>query len=283
MSTLLRARRPFGVSVVATGTDSVLAGVWVPSGSIISRVQGVVKINNSTALSLAQAAAVGLEGWILPVEDPDSIGTMNSFWDSHVPKDTVVDILDLDTGAADTSPFYEPGNITWEFLYDLGVHAQRIFHRHHIVSALDAILIRQDEETPFLEEYFAGFLERVDVSRQFRVREPSLVVFAIAVPDTADTSSTSPVAGVLERDWGRIKYIDHVLEMAMMDLLGITEAGAETPWEEASALLRTYTDPSLFETNSGTFIGTSWTAVGELVFDIVVPGRMPTKIISGGR
>ncbi len=283
MSTLLRVRRPFGLSAIASGSDSVLAGVWVPSGSIIARVRGNVKVSGSTALTLSQAAAVGLEGWVLPVEDPDSVGTMNSLWDTHVPKDTVVNLLDLDTGAADASPFYEPGNITWEFLYDLGVHAQRIFHRHHIVSPLDAMFMRQDVETPFIEHYFPGFVERVDVSQQFRVQEPSLVVFALAVPDTANTSSTAPVAGLLERDWGRIKYIDHVLEMAMMDLLGITEAGAETPWEEASALLKDYLDALLFETNSGTFVGIGWMAVGELVFDIVVPGRMPAKVLTGGR
>ncbi len=82
---------------------------------------------------------------------------------------------------------------------------------------------------------------------------------------------------------GEVKYIDHVLEMAMMDLLGLTEAGAETPWEEASDLLRAYLDPSLLEPNAGTFVGTSWGAFGELTFDVVVPGRMPTRVLTGGR
>jgi len=271
------------VSAIATGSDSVIAGVWVPSGSIISGVQGVVKLNTSTELTLIQAGAVALEGWILPMEDPDSGVTMNALWDSHVPKDQTSDILDLDADAADARPFYEPGNITWEFLIDIGLQPKRIYHRHHIVSALDAIMIRQDEETPFTEHYFAGFAERVKIDRPFRVREPSLVVFAVAVPDTLDTSATVAIQAFTEDEWGRVKYIDHVLEMAMEDLLGLTEAGAESPWEEASQLLREYLDPRLLETNSGTFVGISWTAVGELVFDIVVPGRMPTKMLTGGR
>lgn len=267
--------------MIATGSDTVVAGVWVPSGSIISGVQGVVKLNTSTELTLAQAAAVALEGWILPMEDPDSGVTMNALWDSHVPKDTLVDLLDLDADAADAAPFYEPGLITWEFLIDIGLQPRRIFHRHHIVSALDAIGFRQDEETPFIEHYFAGFKERVNLRRPFRVREPSLVVFAVAVPDTLETSATSPVAALPEDEWGRIKYIDHVLEMAMMDLLGLVSAAS--PWTEASALLRSYLDPRMLETNAATFVGVSWTAVGELVFDIVVPGRMPAKVLTGGR
>ncbi len=283
MSTLLRARRPFGVTVIATGSDTVIAGVWLPSGSILTRVQGIVKLNNSTALTLLQGAAVGLEGWVLPMDDPDNGVTMNALWDAEVPKDTGGDVLDLDSGGADASPFYEPGQITWEFLFEVGMQPRRIFHRHHIVSPLDAILLRQDEETPFLEEYFAGFREKVDIRRSIRVANPSLVVFAVAVPDTLQTSATAPVAPLAEDEWGRVKYIDHVLEMAMMDLLGLTEAGAETPWEEASDLLRAYLDPSLLEPNAGTFVGTSWGAFGELTFDVVVPGRMPTRVLTGGR
>lgn len=284
MSTLLRARRPFGVSAIASGADSVIAGVWLPSGSILTLIKGIVKINGSTELLLNQAAAYGLEIWILPLEDPDSGVTMNALWDSHVPKDTLTDVLDLDSAGADANPFYEPGQITWEFLIDIGLQPRRLLHRHKIMSsAADAMLMRQDEETPFLEHWFPGSVETVSLNRSIRVREPSLVVAAVSVPDTTATSTTAPVAAFNEEDWGRVKYIDNVLEMAMMDLLGLTEAGATTPWEEASALLRTYLDPLLFETNAGTFVATTLTAIGELVFDIVVPGRMPTKILTGGR
>jgi len=283
VSTLLRARRPFGVSVIATGTDSVVAGVWVPGGAIITGVQGEVKLNTTTEITMAQAAAVGLEGWILPMEDLDSSVTMNALWDSHVPKDTIADTFDLDTDAADAGSMYEPGLISWELMIDVGMTARRVYHRHEIVSALDAILIRQDTETPFIEHFFAGLKYRVDLRSSIRVRQGSLLVFGVGVPDTLETSATIPLQGFNEDEWGRIKFIDHVLEQAMMTLLGLTEAGAETPWEEAAQLLRRYLDPRLLELNAGTFVGVSWTAVGELVFDIVVPGRMSTKILTGGR
>ena len=35
-----------------------------------------------------------------------------------------------------------------------------------------------------------------------------------------------------------MQYFEHVVERSMMDLLGITEAGAESPWEEASDLIQ---------------------------------------------
>lgn len=284
MSTLLRARRPFAQSQIAAGEDTVIAGVWVPSGSIITRVRGEVSLTGPSELLLGQVVSYGLEGWVLPKEDPDSGETMNAVWDRFVPKDTGAFVLDLDTGASDSAPFYEPGLIAWEFLYDMGTEARRILHRHRMLSAANgSIGFRQDEETPFLEHWFPGRVERVDVARPIRVNGPSLVVFAVGAPLTTSTSATTPVAGFSEEDWGRIKFIDEVLENAMRHLLGLTEAGAETPWVDAATLLKEYLDPLVLEGNAATLQPKSWLASGELTFDIVVPGRMKTGILTGGR
>lgn len=284
MSTVLRARRPFAMSAIAVGTDSVIAGVWLPAGSILTAVRGHVSLTSSTELLLNQAVAYGLEAWILPVEDPDSVVTMNALWDSHVPKDTSDNLLDLDADAADAAPFYEPGLITWEFLFDVGLTPRRISHRHKICSAANAALFfRQDTETPFLEHFFAGAVERFDIRRGIRVSAPSLAVFAVASSSGGSTSTGNPIAAMPENEWGRIKYIDTVLEMAMIDLLGLTEAGAESPWEEAASVLKAYLDPAMLENNAGVMAQTAWNASGELVFDVVVPGTMPTKVLTGGR
>lgn len=235
-------------------------------------------------LTLAQVVTYGLEGWILPVEDPDSVVTMNALWDSHVPKDTGTQTLDLDADAADSTPFYEPGHIAWEFMFDMGLQPRRLYHRHRILSAANgAIGFRQDEETPFIEHWFPGRVERVNVSRPTRVRSPSLVVFAVAAPLTTITSATAPTAAFAEADWGRIKFIDDVVEMAMIDLLGLHEAGAEKPWEDAALLLKEFLDPVVLEANAGTLQPKSWLASGELVFDVVVPGRMKQQVLTGGR
>jgi len=284
VSTLLRARRVFAQSQIASGEDTVIAGVWMPSGSILTAVRGEVALTGPSELLLGQVVAYGLEGWILPVEDPDSVVTMNALWDSHVPKDTGSNILDLDADAADSTVFYEPGMIAWEFLYDVGLQPKRILHRKKICSAANSLLgFRQDEETPFIEHWFPGSVERIDFRRGIRVQAPSLAVFAVGSPLTTSTSATSPVAALPEDEWGRIKYIDHVMEMAFMDLLGLVEAGAETPWEDAASLLRAYLDPLALEGNAGTFQPKSWLAAGELVFDVVVPGRMPMGVLTGGR
>ncbi len=284
LSTLIKARRIFSQSAITIGTDAVVGGVWLPAGSILAGVKGDVQLVGPTELTLGQVVSYGLEGWILPMEDPDSGVTMNALWDSHVPKDTVTELMDLDADAADATPFYEPGSIAWEFLFDIGMSPRRILHRHKFVTAASgSFMTRQDVETPFTEHWFPGAVERVNITRPYRVKVPSLAVFAVAVPDTLQTSATDAVGGMPETDWGRVKFIDTVMEQAMMSLLGLTESGAETPWVEAASLLRQYMDPAVLENNAGSFAPTVWGAHGELVFDVVVPGSMKKRVLSGGR
>ncbi len=172
----------------------------------------------------------------------------------------------------------------WEKLLDIGVQPRRIFHRHGLLTPANAIAMsRQDTETPFVDHWFPRAVVNVNVRQQYRVRSPSLCVFAVASPDMSQTSASVPLNALAETDWGQIKYIDHVVERAMLDLLGITEAGAETPWEEASALLRRHLDPVALEMDAGVFTNITWQAAGELVFDHVVPGRMPSQVLTGGR
>ena len=66
----------------------------------------------------------------------------------------------------------------------------------------------------------------------------------------------------------------------MLHLLGVTEAGAETPWVEAAALLRKHLDPDIFETTGATFISKTWRAAGELKFDHEVEGTLAKALVS---
>ncbi len=282
MSTRMIARRTFAVSVVA-GADDVIAGAFLPSGSILNSVRGKVGMVSSTQL-VGSVTLNALEGWILPVLDPDAAATMNAIFDALVPKDTTANTMDLDTAAADASAFHEPGLIAWEMVVDVGKVPRRIYHQHRVLnSAMGALVVARDPETPFLFEAIHGNVYDVNVGKRYRVTTPSVVVFAVAAPDTAATSATDAVAGIAENEWFQIKYIDHVLERAMISLFGLTEAGAESPWDEASQLLRKHLEPQMLEDNAGTFVGTNWSAAGEMIFDHTVVGRIGQGLISTGR
>lgn len=280
--TKMVARRMFATSV-SNDTDDVIAGLFMPGDTMVSNIRGHVDLH-STILSVNNVVLAAIEGWVLPISDPDAASTMSALWDALVPKDTALDAMDLDSGAADSTPFYEGGSIVWEKVFDVGLQPRRVFHWHDMFSLGRSIAVsQQDVETPFLQEWFAGKSVPIKIHRPIRVKVPSLLVFGIASPLLDQTSATSPIQGLAEEKWFQIKYIDHVTERAMLHLMGLTEAGAETPFVEAATLLRNHLDPAILESDAGTLVGTTWFASGELTFEHHVPGSMPKGTLTGGR
>lgn len=275
------ARRTFQRTIGAGG-DDVLAGVWLPAKTRVNSVRGYVSCR-ATKQAIGVATMSAVEGWVLPVDDPDATATMEVHWDTHVPKDRFDDVLDLDTVAQDTGSFFEPGEIYWESVFDIGVQPRRLFHHHWMSTAgHNSLSINRDPETPFLYEFIPGKTLAIGTG-PFMVREPSLLVFGGAGPDMDRTSPSVAIAPLAEEDWGQLQFIDHVLERAQLHLLGLFEAGAETPFEEASALLRSYLDPDVLEETAGIFLPVAWNMLGEMQVDLTVQGSLPKQIITTGR
>lgn len=275
MSTRLVANRMYAQQVAA-GADQVVAGLWVPAKSTIQRVSGYCTFEASVERGLNEVAQGALAAYVLPVVDPDSSGTMAVLWDTQVPKDSTADILDLDAGTADVTPFWEPGEVHWEQVFDVGSQPVRLFQRHFLASmGMNAIAVNRDPESTFDYEYIGGKTIRWDLKGPLSVAGPSLLAIAAASPATDRTSATAAVAGIAEEDWAQLQFIDEVLERAMLHVLGLVEAGAETPFEEATALLRQHLDPSVLEVSGGIFQPTTWNLVGEAQMTIDVQGSLP--------
>lgn len=268
---------------MAANSDDVLAGIWLPAKTKVNSARGYVATHVSAPQAIGVAVMGAVEGWVLPVEDPDAAQTMTVVWDLFVPKDTAANVLDLDTATQDTTPFFEPGEVYWEALFDIGEQARRVYHHHWMSTAgHNSVAVNRDPETPFLYEFIPGANFKIG-NGPFRVTGPSLLVFGFASPSLDGTSAAEAIAALAEEDWGQLQFIDHVLERAQLALLGLVEAGAETPWEEAAVLLRTYLDPLVFEETATVFTAVTWRAFGELQIDLEVEGTMPKSVLSTGR
>ncbi len=282
MGTRMIARRTFERNILS-GSDDVLAGVWLPAKTVVNRVRGYAACHVVAPQAIGVASMGAIEGWVLPVDDPDTQGTMEVIWDQKVPKDTAVDLLDLDTEAQDATPFFEPGELYWEAVFDVGAQPKRLYHQHWMSTyARNAIAQNRDPETPFLYEYSPALNVNFG-NGPFRTLEPALLVYGMSSPAMDATSTTESLAALDEADWGQLQFFDHVLERAQLALLGLVETGAETPWEEAAALLRKYLDPKVFEETAGVFSAVNWKGLGEMTVDLTVQGRMPKSVITTKR
>lgn len=269
----------------ALGTDQVMIGYSLPSDTVIHdfRLRAILQGTTTTGLAWLFAHMYAVESWILPVLDPDSGATYDTLWDQLVPKDTDVQTMDLDTGAVDASPFYEPGEADWSSVLDVGLRPERLYHKHKIMTATTGrSMAFQDSQSPFNVLWVAGDVLNIHIKRRLRVRQPSVLVTAIATPNLNDTTAT--VQGILgESEWGQVKYAGNMLERALLHLFGVTEAGAETPWEEATAVLQKHLDPEVYEESGGAWGAEQYRVWSEAMLDHSVVGEIGRSQISTGR
>lgn len=279
----MQARRNWFVQAAA-GTDAIGFGITLPSDTVVHRVNVKGSFVGATEAATAfNAFGVAFECWLLPLLDPDAGLTYEAIWDNLVPKDTDVEVLDLDTAAADTNPFWEPGELDMGRIMDVGLRPRKLFHEHaYITIANGAVIVWQDNQTPFVLKYWPGGTMGFSLRRGFRVKQPSVLVCAIASPNINDTTATPPTV-LSEAQIPQTKYMGDVLKRALMHQLGVVEAGAETPWEEASAVLRKHLVPDVFEGLADAFAGASWNWSGEAMIDHSVTGTLGVKSIDGGR
>ncbi len=265
------------------GSDTVVASLPLPSGSRINDISIDLRAHRTAAIGLNQLTLFAVEGWIIPILDPDAEVSVQTLWDQLVPKDTDVETVDLDTGAADATPFYEPGEPDFSDMLEVGLRPERIYHANQMLTVQrDSFLTFQDNQTPFDVLWLPGATMRIRIRKNFAVQQPAMLMFAFANPSLDDTTgvvTTSPA----EAEWGQLKYVGHVLERALLHVFGVTEAGAETPWEEATALLKKHLEPDVFEDSGGTFDAASFRVTAKSMFDHSVEGRLENQSISTGR
>ncbi len=265
---------------IAAGSDEVIFGITLPSDTVVNRVRATISVIGENQKPVTTMLAYSCRGYILPVFDPDAQANYETLWDQLVPKDTDVQAVDLDTGAQDATPFFEPGEADWTQMLDIGLRPRMIFQKTRFMTMLTHSYIRfQDNQTPFSAQWLGGDVVNVDITRRMYVRQPSVLVFGVASPAFDDTQSVKESV-LTEQKIAQTKYMGDTLKRGLMSLIGLVEAGAETPWDEAVDLLQEHLNPDPFE-ESATRMGTdTWNVLSEASISHSVKGELGVSSIS---
>ena len=277
MSIRMYSRR-FGATTIGAGNDMVLMGVTLPSESTINGINGEICMQSAAANGFAKGMFYACEAWILPLVDPDAATSFQTLWDTLVPKDTDTDTLDLDTGAVDSTPFFEPGEIEPGMLFNVGLQPERIFARQRMMTGI------RDGMFPDFDASIAWQTDRFDlrIKKNYYIEQPSVMLVGIAAPSMDDVTTTIEAA-LTENELPRIKYVQAVMEQALIKMLGLIESGAETPYEEAIDLLQKHLEPDVYQSQGGMWSAASWQSWGRMVVDHSVVGEMANFSLSSGR
>ncbi len=269
MSIRMFPRRRSQLKVLA-GEDAVLFGISLPSECRLNGLTAQVHVVSEAVQGVGVAQMYGIQGYILPVLDPDSGASFDGIWDALVPKDDDTDTIDLDTGTSDSQSFFEPGESAMAEVMDVGLQPEKLYAKQFLKTFANSNF--KQEDTSVLEWVLSDVIN-IRIRKNYFVKQPSVVVFALGNADLLDTVATTRVM-LAENEWARVKYIEVVLHQALMQHFGLTEAGAETPWVEAAQLLRKYLEPDVHEETPGAFGAQTLTAFVNVTFDVSVPGEM---------
>lgn len=261
---------------VAAGSDKVLMGYPVPAGGIMNGVKSEIKVIGPESTPYNQAAAYGYTGFVVPIIDPDSGADYDAIWDAAIPKDVAeaANVFDLDTGAADLTPEFELGEPDWAggVLDYVSNNPVEIFRKRKLLTLADVAVgyVSVDSAT---DTFTPVDKFRADIKRNVRVDTPSMVLFGFSSP-SMDVVSTSQKTIPTEDEWTIYRYLRMTLENAFVNLIGMTEAGAETPYSDMADFVGKLIEDTVFEESAGWFAAVAWLVFGHGKFDISVPDSL---------
>lgn len=268
------------VSDVDAASDAVIADYPIPEGGRLNNVHLEVHVIGAEGMLINQATWYGISGFVLPLADADLADSVDDIWDLGVPKDVNITAgaWDMDEATADTTPEFEIGTPDIHAVVDMQPgEILEIFRRRTMLSLAKGgnfkdVLAATDEVV--VTDYFS-----TDVRRNVNVNEPSMVLFGASSPDTLQTTTTVPTAPT-EIQWVLLKYLEVALEQAFMSIVGLTEAGAETPYAESMAFIASLVEETVFEETAASYLAQSLRVFCNSTFDITVPGSVSIKTLT---
>lgn len=273
-------RHQLNQALVNVNTDQVMAHLQMPPECKLVNMWGETHLIAGSAISVLNSGGYGIDGLVIPDADPGAIDLIDDLWDIAVTKDDDFSGgLDLDSFDSDVNPVYEPGEPNIGNVIGLQAidETNRFYKKRKLITFASA---PRGFEAGTPDTFVPADTFKMRSRANIEALYPSYAMIAVSAPAFDDTNVTPFSTFGTEAAWLQIKYLDMVLQQAFLDLVGLTEAGAETPYEEASALLEDLLEPTLFEEVGASFQGVEWTCFMQTTWQMVVPGIRDIKQIS---
>lgn len=281
MSLILYPQR-FTSQTVDPNTDSVVFGIQIPSDSEFQGLWGKLHGITEGDIDVHNAVWCGMSMYMAAHADPDDLTSFETLWDEIVPKDNleVPGSFNLDQATADTSPDFNLGEPDIQMLFDMGQPPIKLWERQELISFASSptghTVVSAD-----MDDYWPTFVwDRIRVRRQVKTTVPTLMMAGFSSPDTPAQTTTLPV--VTENAYQIIKYMKSMLEYAWVEWMGLTEAGAESPFENIAGIIVGYLEPAAFIEVAARMPAIGWQVWGQFRAQIKVPGELSIGHLSAG-
>lgn len=266
--------------VSVTNTDRVIGHTPVPSESSLNGVWAECHMIGSAGVDVIDAFVYGVDGRLMDDTDPGDTQSLDTLWDLLQLKDSDVSSgsFTMDPDVSDASPMFEPGEPSLEAIMGMAFQEKNQFfkRRKMITFATNPRGFVDGAPDTYIPSDAFKFHSRRNIFSE--VMANAVLVYSNPAMDDVSTNTANTFN--TEAKWMQLKYLEVVLEQAWMELMGLTETGAETPWEQAALLVEEVLEPTVIEESSGNFVSASMVVYCKATWDITVPGRKEFKTIS---
>lgn len=280
-------RKSYTQLAIAAGSDQVVCSMPIPPGGVFLGARATIHMVTSTHVPLATTACgFFAKSIITPLGGAmmDTALSVQTLFDQMVPKDIDLSIVagsdevDWDDGAI-TAPFEEPGHINWNDMMELGSRPVYLQEKGKLVS-----MASQGAKFPHVDttdEVFMTGMMNMGTNKKVRVKQASYYLLAIASPSWDETTASVPTT-IVDANWSALTYPDVMFDMMLPDILGLSEAGATSPFAEMAGFAVDLVEPSVFEEDTNRFLPITWTAWVQWAVRVATPGRPQMKGLTGG-
>lgn len=264
---MLLQRDRFAYDTVLAGTDEALCAWSVPAETTVLSVKGTVLMTGLTDLGHARRASYAMDGWMLELPDDLMETAISTVYDALVPKYVASLSFDFEDEVADTSPGFEPGEIRNDLL-GMVDQPDHIYQRRKILGFPNT---KGYHETVPGSSWAFVPSDHYSISRVGRRTADgmSAVIFGCSSPENDGLSSETKLfpnfGGTARSEWLWLKFLPQLLDKAIVEMLGLTETGAETPYENLLDLLE-------FEISSANVLNI--THLSDMTWDVYMAATM---------
>lgn len=272
---------------IAVGADEVLGWAPLPTGASLVSVTGELHIVGFENRAIAQFAAFGMSGYVIPVVDPTNAITIKETWDTMVIKSqdptltAASNTLDYEWDVADTTPTVTPGEMRAETMMGLGDEKQKEFFPPRI----EWLSFAKGPQAGFVagtpDAWSPTALRRFRSRRRLTATEPSYAMIAVTNPLLADVVSVENTLDTPAK-WAMLANLRNILGDFWRMQTGLTEAGAESPYADVTTAIRELTAPDMLDETSTLFDDTNpITALMDCTWELEMPDNTIPRTLDG--
>lgn len=279
--------RSVGAQQIAGNVDRVVVSMPLPKGGKLISVHGEVHIIGEEDQPTNRFMAWGMSGVLVPIPDPETAITFNALWDNVVVKaadPTLVaatNLLDFDWDTANTGPEIEPGEMDIDALLGL-TQGQKEF----IPPRLSWMSWAKGRQGGFIagtpDDYLPSDFKTYRSKRALVADVPSALMIAVSSPVLDEVellaANTTPASSA---QWYQLQNMDETMRDFAKMQAGLTDAGAISPYFDATALIADLVARDMLDESGTLFNSVSWTTLVTATWLLDFPGNSLPKTLDG--